>query len=91
MTPVSEVETRYYWFELRNIRPNDDALSKMMSADVEKAFEEDRAVLREVQIGLSEKTSAHIDLGIDAGPLRFRRQLEAMIAEEALVDQKMQM
>lgn len=61
----------------------------MMSEDVRGAFEEDRAVLEQVQIGMSEKTSPHIDLNIDAGQLRFRRQLEAMIAEEAMVDTKM--
>lgn len=90
MTPTTETETRYYWFQLRNIRPKDEALSKMMSEDVQKAFEEDRAILNEVQIGMATKISPHIDLSIDAGQLRFRRQLEAMIAEERLVDSKME-
>jgi vanillate O-demethylase monooxygenase subunit len=89
MTPTTANQTRYYWFQLRNIRPADAALSRMMSEDVQKAFEEDRAVLNAVQVGLAEKTSPHIDLSIDAGPLRFRRQLEAMIAEEVMVDAKM--
>ncbi len=89
MTPTTESETRYYWFQLRNIRPEDEALSKMMSEDVQHAFEEDRAVLNEVQIGMSEKTSPHIDLPIDGGPLRFRRQLQAMINEEQQVDRQM--
>ena len=62
----------------------------MMSDDVQHAFEEDRAVLNEVQIGMSTKISPHIDLPIDGGQLRFRRQLEAMIAEERMVDDKMQ-
>ncbi|MFC6636085.1 Rieske 2Fe-2S domain-containing protein [Sulfitobacter sp. JBTF-M27] len=89
MTPVTESETRYYWFQLRNLRPDDAELSQMMSEDVRAAFEEDRAVLDQVQIGMTQKTSPHIDLSIDAGPLRFRRQLEAMIAEEAMVYAKM--
>lgn len=89
MTPTTETETRYYWFQLRNVRPDDAALSQMMSEDVRKAFEEDRAVLNEVQIGMTTKTSPHIDLSIDAGPLRFRRQLQAMIAQEALIDETM--
>ena len=58
MTPTTETTTRYYWFQLRNIRPNDDALSKMMSADVQKAFEEDREVLSDVQIGVVGQTLA---------------------------------
>jgi len=89
MTPTTASETRYYWFQLRNIRPDDDALSKLMSDDVQKAFEEDRAVLNAVQIGMDTKTTPHIDLSIDGGQLRFRRQLEAMIAQETLVDAKM--
>ena len=82
MTPTSEKETRYYWFQLRNIRPDDEELSRMMSEDVHDAFEEDRAVLNAVQIGMDSATSPHINLPIDGGPLRFRRQLEALIAEE---------
>jgi len=86
MTPMTASETRYYWFQLRNVRPRDEQLSRMMSEDVRDAFEEDRAVLNAVQVGMSTRTSPHIDLGIDGGQLRFRRKLEAMIAEEALVD-----
>ncbi|MCV3270772.1 aromatic ring-hydroxylating dioxygenase subunit alpha [Roseobacter sinensis] len=82
MTPVTETSTRYYWFQLRNIRPDDAALSEMMSADVQQAFQEDRAVLSEVQQGMANSRTPHIDLPIDAGPLRFRRQLQAMIDEE---------
>ena len=89
MTPTTEGQTRYYWFQLRNIRPDDEALSKMMSEDVQHAFEEDRAVLNEVQKGMANKTSAHIDLPIDGGQLRFRRQLQAMINEEQQVDRQM--
>lgn len=90
MTPTTETETRYYWFQLRNVRPDDEELSAMMSAEVRGAFEEDRAILNAVQIGMTERTAAPIDLSIDAGPLRFRRQLEAMIAEERLVDEQME-
>ncbi|MEO1193456.1 MAG: aromatic ring-hydroxylating dioxygenase subunit alpha [Pseudomonadota bacterium] len=82
MTPTSEKETRYYWFQLRNVRPDDAALSAMMSAGVKNAFEEDKAILEEVQIGMDQKVTANINLGIDGGQLRFRRQLEAMIAAE---------
>ena len=53
------------------------------------ALELDKAVLEEVQVGMANKTSPHIDLSIDAGQLRFRRQLEAMIAEEQMVDEKL--
>ena len=45
MTPVTESKTRYYWFQLRNIRPDDSALSQLMTDDVQQAFEEDRNCL----------------------------------------------
>jgi hypothetical protein len=89
MTPTTEGKTSYYWFQLRNIRPDDAALSRMMTADVQHAFEEDRDVLNAVQLGMSHKTTPHIDLPIDGGQLRFRRQLQAMINEEKQVDQQM--
>ncbi len=82
MTPVTDSTTRYYWFQLRNIRPDDEELSKMMSAGVQKAFEEDREILREVEIGMRGKTTPHIDLPIDGGPLQFRRHLAALIEAE---------
>lgn len=82
MTPTSETETRYYWFQLRNVRPDDQALSKMMSEDVQHAFEEDRAILNAVQQGLTEKTSPSINLSIDSGWVRFRRELDKLIAAE---------
>ena len=65
------------------------ALSQLMTDDVQQAFEEDRNVLNEVQKGMTNKTSPHIDLPIDAGQLRFRRQLQAMINEEEQVDKQM--
>ena len=89
MTPTNAGQTRYYWFQLRNIRPDDAALSQMMTEDVQHAFEEDRAVLNAVQIGMANKRTPHIDLPIDGGQLRFRRQLQAMINEETHVDAQM--
>ena len=89
MTPTTEGQTRYYWFQLRNIRSGDEALSKMMTEVVQHAFAEDRAVLNAVQLSMANKTSPYIDLPIDGGQLRFRRQLQAMINEEREVDQQM--
>ncbi|SLN58557.1 Toluene-4-sulfonate monooxygenase system iron-sulfur subunit TsaM1 [Roseovarius albus] len=86
MTPETEGRTRYYWFQLRNIRPDDEALSEMMSDDVKHAFEEDREVLNDVQEGMANKTTPHIDLNIDGGQLRFRRQLEVLIDQERTAD-----
>jgi phenylpropionate dioxygenase-like ring-hydroxylating dioxygenase large terminal subunit len=86
MTPETEGRTRYYWFQMRNIRPDDLELSRMMSDGVKQAFEEDRDVLNEVQKGMASRTTPHIDLPIDGGPLRFRRQLEVLIEQERTAD-----
>ncbi len=82
MTPISETETRYFWFQLRNIRPDDEDLSDMMSNDVREVFEEDVIILENVQVGMTEMTTPNIDLSIDGGQLGFRRQLSKMIAKE---------
>lgn len=82
MTPMSETETRYYWFQLRNIRPRDESLSRTMTEGVLHAFEEDRVILNAVQIGMDSRTAPNINLPIDAGPLRFRRELAARIEAE---------
>ena len=74
---------------LEDVRPDDEELSKMMSEDVQHAFEEDRDVLNEVQIGMANKTSPHINLPTDGGQLCFHRQLQAMINEEQQVDRQM--
>lgn len=83
MTPVDARRTRYYWFQLRNIRPDDADLSRKMAEGVRNAFEEDRAVLAEVQRGMDKAVTPHIDLSIDAGPLQFRKRLEQLIRQEA--------
>ena len=84
LTPEDENTTRYYWFQMRNVHPNDEEISQYMSDSVEFAFNEDREILTEVQKGMSEKTTRNVDLAIDAGPLLFRRRLQKLIdAEQA--------
>lgn len=82
MTPIDENTTRYYWFQMRNFAPDDEAVSRQFAASVRSAFEEDRVVLQAVHRGLSEKTSPNLNLKIDAGPLHFRRNLADLIAAE---------
>jgi vanillate O-demethylase monooxygenase subunit len=88
MTPTTEIETRYYWFQLRNIRPEDEALSQLMTDDVQHAFEEDRVVLNAVQVGQDEKKTPNIDLPIDSGQLHYRRELAKMIERETALEKQ---
>jgi len=82
MTPVDENHTRYFWFQMRNFAPGDRAVSEAFAVNVRGAFEEDRVVLTAVHKGMAEKVTPHLDLKIDAGPLRFRRKLAELIAAE---------
>jgi phenylpropionate dioxygenase-like ring-hydroxylating dioxygenase large terminal subunit len=82
-TPVDENTTRYFWFQMRNFAPRDEAVSQAFASAVRAAFEEDRVVLEAVQRGMNHKRSPNINLPIDSGPLRFRRKLAEMIEAES--------
>ncbi|WP_108662012.1 aromatic ring-hydroxylating dioxygenase subunit alpha [Acuticoccus kandeliae] len=82
MTPIDEKTTRYFWFQMRNFAPGDEAISKAFRRSVRGAFEEDKAVLEAVQIGMDNKVTRNLDLKIDKGPIRFRQRVAALIAAE---------
>lgn len=82
MTPVDEVTSRCYWFQMRNVHPEDEEVSQYMSASVKVAFEEDRDILAEVQKGMQNKATRTVVIAIDAGPLFFRRRLQKLIEAE---------
>jgi vanillate O-demethylase monooxygenase subunit len=83
MTPIDEKTTKYFWFQIRNFAPDDAKISAEFAASVRGAFDEDRAVLTAVHKGMANKQTPNLDLKIDVGPIRFRRQLAKMIAAEA--------
>ncbi len=82
MTPVDRGHSRYYYFQIRNVHPGDQAISKLMADSVRAAFLEDKLVLEACQRGLDRSGSPTIDLATDAAPKRFRRQLATMIERE---------
>ncbi len=67
---------------MRNFAPGDAEVSARFAASVRGAFEEDRVVLEAVHEGMAARTTPNIDLGIDAGALRFRRRLAELVAAE---------
>jgi hypothetical protein len=82
MTPIDENRTLYYWFQMRNFAPDDAEVSKQFASSVRGAFEEDRTVLSAVHKGIANKRTPNLDLKIDVGPLRFRRNLAKLIEAE---------
>jgi phenylpropionate dioxygenase-like ring-hydroxylating dioxygenase large terminal subunit len=87
LTPIDESTTRYYWFQMRNFSPDDEDVSRQFAEDVRHAFSEDRAVLEAVHAGMA-KSPSKMNLPLDAGPLRFRQKLQALIATEQAADVK---
>lgn len=83
LTPVDATHTRYYWFQMRNLAPTDQALSDLLADGVRGAFEEDRAILNAVQQSFTDSPTPNIDIAIDAAPLRFRRRIAQLIAAES--------
>lgn len=86
LTPIDADHTRYYWFQMRNVLPNDEDASRLMAEGVRSAFEEDRAILNAVQKSFAHTETPHIDIAIDSAPLRFRRRLRQLIAAESPLD-----
>jgi len=82
MTPVDENNSRYFWFQHRNTDPDNEELSEKMFAGATMAFTEDRDVLTFVHKGMANKKTPSINLGLDAGAMRFRKLVERRIEAE---------
>ena len=82
LTPVDENVTRYHWLQQRNTDPDNEEVTRKIAEGARKAFLEDREILEAVHEGIANETSRHINLGLDAGSLQFRRMLDRMIAAE---------
>jgi vanillate O-demethylase monooxygenase subunit len=68
---------------MRNFAPDDQEVSRQFATSVRGAFDEDRAVLNAVHKGMANKRTPNLDLKIDVGPMRFRRNLSKLIAAES--------
>lgn len=80
MTPIDADNTRYFWFQHRNGDPDNKELSQQMFEQAKGAFIEDRDILVEVHKGMKNRRSRFINLGLDAGSMRFRKMLEKRMA-----------
>jgi vanillate O-demethylase monooxygenase subunit len=85
LTPVDERTTHYFWFQTRNVKPDDAEVSRQFADSVRAAFSEDKLILEAVQRGMDEMTAAggqNVNLRSDTGGVRFRRRLTQMIESE---------
>ena len=82
ITPVDAGASRYFWFQHRNMHAGDSALSERMFAGAKMAFQEDKDVLEYVQTGMAKRKGGYLNLGLDAGAMRFRARVAKQIKRE---------
>jgi vanillate O-demethylase monooxygenase subunit len=82
LTPVDENMTRYHWLQHRNTDATNEQITARLIANARSAFDEDRVVLEAVHRGMAISGTPHINLALDAGSLRFRRNLQTLIEQE---------
>lgn len=84
LTPIDEDTTRYFWLQHRNTDPHDEDLTRRIADGARAAFEEDKVVLEAVHRGMKNRTGQTTGLLLDAAANRFRKGLDALIAQENL-------
>lgn len=82
LTPVDEDNTLYFWLQHRNTDIHDDDLTQRIAQGARVAFEEDRAILEAVHLGMKHKTTPNTGLMLDAAASRMRKGLTERIRRE---------
>ncbi len=82
ITPVDEENSLYFWFQHRNMHPDDTALNQRMFEGAIMAFNEDKEILEEVQRGMAKRKTPYLNLGLDAGAMRFRQKVDRRLTAE---------
>lgn len=82
ITPVDNENSLYFWFQHRNGHVQDEELSTYMFEGAIMAFNEDKEVLERVHSGMKNRKTPYLNLGLDAGAMRFRRMIDRRIEEE---------
>lgn len=84
LTPVSEDQTLYYHFQLRNFAPQDEAVSQEFDRLYEQTFDEDRVLLEAIE--REEQRSPGLRparMASDVGVARLRRLWAQMLERES--------
>lgn len=85
LTPETATSTHYFWSVARNRRLDDTALTQSICEAIAQTFDEDKVVLelQQKQLARYQGSVPRVALRVDEGPIRARRQLEALIRREA--------
>ncbi|MBM3488364.1 MAG: hypothetical protein FJX67_17325 [Alphaproteobacteria bacterium] len=83
LTPETERSSFYFWTHVRNFKLGDLAVSELVRENFLTALREDVTVIEGVQAGLDRfPDKAFVNIAVDAGPIRARRVLDALIEKE---------
>ncbi len=83
LTPETESSTHYFWCQLRNFAPGDDAVSRDITEQFVVAFDEDKRVLEAIEAVRSDRQIERpVVIASDAGCVRMHRCLDELIARE---------
>lgn len=84
VTPESERTSHYFWSTAHNAFATDvEDVTRQLTAQVEKAFEEDRAIIEAQQRSMDSAPGVTmVAIAADGTLLRVRRTLEGMLAAE---------
>ena len=83
ITPVDEETSLYCWFQHRNMHPDDAEMDKHMFSGAVMAFTEDKEILEEVQRGMANRKTPYLNLGLDAGAMRFRQKVARRLPSDS--------
>lgn len=84
ITPVDADNSLYFWFQHRNTDPDNVATNERMFAGATMAFNEDKEVLEAVHRGMARARTPYMNLGLDAGAMRFRAKVDKRIQGETV-------
>lgn len=82
ITPIDAERSLYFWFQHRNTDPNNQDINERMFQGATQAFHEDKEVLEAVHQGMKHRRNPYLNLGLDAGAMRFRAKLDRKITAE---------
>jgi vanillate O-demethylase monooxygenase subunit len=83
LAPETETSTHYFWFQLRNFAPDDDAVTAEFAKMYAATFDEDRAILNQIQkIESDAPNTGTVRIASDAGVVRHRRAMQRLLDEE---------
>jgi phenylpropionate dioxygenase-like ring-hydroxylating dioxygenase large terminal subunit len=83
LAPETEASTHYFWFQLRNFAPGDAAVTAEFEKIYAATFDEDRAILNEIQrIETEAPNAGKVRIASDGGVVRYRRAMQRLLEAE---------